>query len=123
MEQQNAPAQFSGPAGKASRHLATLPGSSGVPSCSMVAKLGGYSIDWNGIYGGFHKSEYPKMVGLFHGESHTKMNDDWGNPHDLGNLHMGLSPKIGGDLIINFRHRNVDQFWATVYSIFPDRLI
>ena len=24
---------------------------------------------------------YPKMVGLFHGESHLEMDDDWGHPH------------------------------------------
>ena len=30
------------------------------------------------------------MDGLFHGKSHLKM-DDWGYPHDLGNLHVNKS--------------------------------
>ena len=28
------------------------------------------------------------MDGLFHGQSHSKMDDDWGYPYDLGNLHI-----------------------------------
>ena len=39
-------------------------------------------------YGGFHKWRIPKLVGLFHGKSQQKMEDDWGYPYDSGNLHM-----------------------------------
>ena len=29
------------------------------------------------------------MVGLFHGKSQSKMDDDWGEAYDSGNHHMG----------------------------------
>ena len=38
--------------------------------------------------GGFHKWWYHQMVGLFHGKSQSKMDDDLGYPHDSGNLQI-----------------------------------
>ena len=29
-----------------------------------------------------------RMDGLFHGKFPSNMDDDWGYPYDLGNLHM-----------------------------------
>ena len=45
---------------------------------------------------GFPKWGYPKIAGLFHGKSKSKM-DDWGYPHDLGNLHL-FPPKVSDQI-------------------------
>ena len=43
-------------------------------------------------YGGFHKCGIPKMLGFkwFKRESPIQMDDDWGYPPFLGNLHIHL---------------------------------
>jgi hypothetical protein len=33
-----------------------------------------------------------KMVGLFHGKSQSKMDDEMGYTHDLGNMRIGFNP-------------------------------
>ena len=40
------------------------------------------------------------MVGLFHGKSQSKMDDDWGYPYDLGNLQM--TKLVGVELAQNW---------------------
>ena len=37
---------------------------------------------------------YPEMDGLFHGRSQSKVDDDGGYPHDLGNHHITISLRL-----------------------------
>ena len=41
--------------------------------------------------GGFHKKLGLKRVNLYNEQSHLEMDDDWGYPYDLGNLHIAKS--------------------------------
>ena len=47
------------------------------------------------------------MVSLFHGKSQSKMDDDWGYPYDLGNLHMTYSAFL--DMRWGIRSRKSDK--------------
>ena len=48
------------------------------------------------------------MVGLFHGKSQSKMDDDWGYPYDLGNLQM---TKLGGvELAQNWTRMGMEKW-------------
>ena len=38
--------------------------------------------------GGFHTWGYPHSWMVYKEKSHLQMDDDWGYPHDSGNLHM-----------------------------------
>jgi hypothetical protein len=40
-------------------------------------------------YGGFHKCDTPTLV-VCNAKAENKMDDNWGYPHDFGNLHTGI---------------------------------
>ena len=59
------------------------------------------------------KLGYTKIDGLYYtGKSQTKMDDDWGYPHDFGNLHTGLTGQeimVSPEPVVKRIHENHGQ--------------